>query len=160
MGTRADFYLGRGKDAEWLGSIAWDGYPGGISNKLLDSWTEDEFKERLAEFAKGRNDWTSPADGWPWPWENSGTTDFAYAFDEEELWMSCFGREWRKVRDGEPERVDEAGNDIEPDPWPKGNKAEMFPDMTDKMNVTWGKRSGLMVIGTNKSGKMGILQED
>jgi len=26
MGTRADFYVGMGKDAEWLGSVAWDGY--------------------------------------------------------------------------------------------------------------------------------------
>jgi len=30
MGTRADFYVGRGKTAEWLGSIAWDGYPAGL----------------------------------------------------------------------------------------------------------------------------------
>jgi hypothetical protein len=29
MGTRADFYVGRGKDAEWLGSVAFDGYPSG-----------------------------------------------------------------------------------------------------------------------------------
>lgn len=27
MGTRADFYIGRGENAEWLGSIAWDGDP-------------------------------------------------------------------------------------------------------------------------------------
>jgi hypothetical protein len=30
MGTRADFYIGRGTEAEWLGSVAWDGYPGGV----------------------------------------------------------------------------------------------------------------------------------
>lgn len=30
MGTRADFYVGRGEQAEWLGSIAWDGNPGAI----------------------------------------------------------------------------------------------------------------------------------
>ena len=30
MGTRADFYIGKGTDAEWLGSIAWNGYPDGI----------------------------------------------------------------------------------------------------------------------------------
>ena len=27
MGTRADFYVGRGDAAEWIGSIAYDGYP-------------------------------------------------------------------------------------------------------------------------------------
>lgn len=30
MGTIADFYVGRGPKAEWIGSIAWDGYPDGI----------------------------------------------------------------------------------------------------------------------------------
>ncbi len=29
MGTRADFYTGRGQTAQWLGSIAWGGYPVG-----------------------------------------------------------------------------------------------------------------------------------
>ncbi len=27
MGTRADFYVGLGEQAEWLGSVAWDGNP-------------------------------------------------------------------------------------------------------------------------------------
>ena len=27
MDERADFYVGRGEDAEWLGSITWNGYP-------------------------------------------------------------------------------------------------------------------------------------
>jgi hypothetical protein len=26
MGTRGDFYVGRGKDAEWIGSIAYDAF--------------------------------------------------------------------------------------------------------------------------------------
>ena len=26
MGSRADFYIGEGTEAEWLGSVAWDGY--------------------------------------------------------------------------------------------------------------------------------------
>jgi hypothetical protein len=34
MGTRADFYVGRGETAEWLGSIAWDGNPGGAGLAL------------------------------------------------------------------------------------------------------------------------------
>ena len=31
MGTRADLYIGRGTDAEWIGSVAWDGYPSGLA---------------------------------------------------------------------------------------------------------------------------------
>lgn len=60
MGTRADFYVGRGESAEWLGSIAWDGYPSGIDYQDVlrpadeeldgrddcDEWNDDN-KERL-----------------------------------------------------------------------------------------------------------------
>lgn len=35
MGTRADFYVGRGTEAEWIGSIALDGYPDGIPDDGL-----------------------------------------------------------------------------------------------------------------------------
>ena len=35
MGTRADFYVGRGESAEWLGSVAWDGNPRGIDDPVL-----------------------------------------------------------------------------------------------------------------------------
>lgn len=37
MGTRADFYVGRGKDAEWIGSVAFDGYPDGFERDDLFS---------------------------------------------------------------------------------------------------------------------------
>jgi hypothetical protein len=37
MGTRADFYIGCGRDSEWIGSIAWDGYPDGLSDLLKKS---------------------------------------------------------------------------------------------------------------------------
>jgi hypothetical protein len=40
MGTRADFYVGRGGQAEWLGSIAWDGYPSGIDKWVFSVSTE------------------------------------------------------------------------------------------------------------------------
>jgi len=38
---RADFYVGRGKDANWLG-VSLDGYPDGIPKELLKSQTEGE----------------------------------------------------------------------------------------------------------------------
>jgi hypothetical protein len=159
MGTRADFYLGRGPKAEWLGSIAWDGYPGGIPNKVLNSWTDDEFRERVAEFSATRKDWTSPEQGWPWPWENSATTDYAYAFEDDGVWVSRFGRVWVRADQPEPSEYDENDNEI-PDFWPKGNPAELFPDMTELMNVTWGKRSGLIVVGQNSKGQMSIVDEE
>ena len=81
MGTRADFYVGRGENAEWLGSIAWDGHPCSIAEGVLAATTEAAFRSELAAFGDHRDDWTEPALGWPWPWDTSHTTDYAYAFD-------------------------------------------------------------------------------
>jgi hypothetical protein len=115
MGTRADFYVGRGESAEWLGSIAWDGYPDGIDPEM----------------------------GWPWPWDDSGTTDYAYAFEDGAVYASSFGHAWFRPNPdapdfGEPE-WDEHGNDL-------GSDAT-FPNMAERKAVTLGPRSGVIVVG-------------
>lgn len=168
MGTRADFYVGRGKQAEWLGSIAWDGYPDGITPSgdelmppsvpgagqeykridwpagahLFDATTELEFRARVVRFFLHREDVTLPEQGWPWPWEDSSTTDYAYAFDGGKVWASCFGTEWFDATKPQPE--DERR-------W----KVAVFPNMKDRQNVTMGKRSGVIVVGSG-----GIVEGD
>lgn len=134
MGTRADFYIGRGESAEWMGSIGWDGYPDGINETLLAATTEDDFKRELAEFFTDRKDVTLPEQGWPWPWDNSLTTDYAYAFDGGKVWASCFGHEWFDPQKQQEDDGDDKG------------KVAVFPDMSDRKNVTMGPRSGLIVI--------------
>lgn len=158
MGTRADFYVGRGERAEWLGSIAWDGYPSGITittgevervapgiafklgaefpegKHLFDASTEPEFRERLSEFFKHRDDVTLPDMGWPWPWDDSRTTDYAYAFDGDAVWVSSFGNSWLDPRKN--------NEDKEPDNAPK----QVFPYMGARKNLTMGRRSGLIVV--------------
>jgi len=135
MGTRADFYAGRGKDAEWLGSIAWDGYPEGIPGSILHAETEDGYREVVGWFLQGRDDASLPErDGWPWSWTDSGTTDYAYAFDGGKVWTSCFGSEWFDPL------VEVDYDALEAD-------AAEFPDMSDRQHVAWaGVRSGLTVI--------------
>jgi hypothetical protein len=166
MGTRADFYDGRGRDAEWLGSIAWDGYPDGLTpllprkepswhggperhvsgswapgGSLLEASTVQEFHERLEHLFNYRDDVTRPADGWPWPWDDSDTTDYAYAFEGGKVWISCFGSAWHdesfEVWDEENEK------EIEP-PGP----VAVFPDMSGQKHSApaGSKRSGVMVI--------------
>lgn len=143
MGTRADFYVGRGREAEWLGSIAWDGYPNGVFGRpdnaeFLPTTFADEatWREAVATFFATRDDVTLPEQGWPWPWDDSNTTDYAYAYDVGCVWASRFGRPWFRVVDGEPR--DEDG-----EPIGESRTAE-FPDMSERRNVTFGKRSGLV----------------
>ena len=131
MGTRADFYIGRGTEAKWLGSIAWDGYPDGISDDVLKATTESAYIAALKAFAEGRRDWTRPEAGWPWPWDDSGTTDYAYAFDGDRVYGTCPPEPWFDASLPEPDEAEGPAPD--------------FPDMSDVQNVTFGARSGVML---------------
>lgn len=134
MGTRADFYVGRGEQAEWLGSIPWDGYPAGAPSLLIGITDEAAYRKAVeAVLSEDEECSTRPEQGWPWPWEDSRTTDYAYAFDDGCVWWSCFGREWRRGPELEGEYPEEAP------------KTAVFPDMSKRKAVTFGPRSGLLV---------------
>ena len=132
MGTRADFYVGRGEKAEWLGSVAWDGYPDGMPDSIKNATEETGFRSVVATFLDGRDDATKPQDGWPWPWDTSHTTDYAYALDGGKVHASSFGSAWFDPLGAEPEEE-------------SGDKSAVFPNMKDRKNVTFGRRSGMMV---------------
>lgn len=141
MGTRADFYVGKGKDAEWLWSLAFDGYR--IDDAMNENdtsqspdytacWqiktakTEAEYRSAVATLLAINSDATIPDQGWPWPWEDSSTTDYAYCFSDG-CKVFSFGR---PIVDGDTAAVK--------DEW---------PDMSQRANVTYGHRSGLLIIG-------------
>lgn len=138
MGTRADFYVGRGENAEWLGSVAYDGYPSGFWKKPYPiEWTEGEWRAWVAKLMAERDDATTPDMGWPWPWEDSRTTDYAYAFDADTVWASPFGRSWLPLHVEAEHDEDES---------PRAKDA-VFPNMKNQQNVTFGARSGVLIIG-------------
>lgn len=131
MGTRADFYVGKGKKAEWLGSIAWDGYPDGNPCEIVKLTSEAEYRTQVAALIKEENG-TTPEMGWPWPWEDSCTTDYAYTFDKGMVWGACFGHGW-----WEAERP--------PDDKFKQRKLRGFPKMkTDRAAPPGSARSGVI----------------
>lgn len=124
MGTRADFYIGHGKDAEWLGSVAWDGYEWSEpDNDLANATTPEAFRAAVAEIAKHRDDFTDPSQGWPWPWKDSRTTDWAYMLIDGAVRAYCFGESI----------IDDSPGD--------------FPDMSAVQNVDFGARSGIIIVG-------------
>lgn len=138
MGTRADFYVGKGKDAEWLGSIAWDGYE--VAGYIRAAKTEANYRKAVEVFLAKRDDATMPTQGWPWPWNNSGTTDCSYWFFDGQCWEALGSPDRYVPAKGLP--VDEAEQEafIE-----KCERIE-FPDMSALKNVTLGPRSGVIVI--------------
>jgi|SRR6185295_8554962 len=147
MGTRADFYVGRGKDAEWLGSVAFDGYPDNEAYRpILIQFSEKGFREMVAKELASRDDATLPEQGWPWPWEDSGTTDCAYAFDGGKVYVTWFGHGWDSFAEYEAKRKREQEaeeKDEELPEEPERPKVE-FPNMKDRQNVTYGHRSGAL----------------
>lgn len=132
MGTRADFYVGTGEKAEWLGSIAFDGYRIDEMKKAAKAdlagedsaacWAiktatdEPSYRAAVTKLLSINDDATLPEQGWPWPWDDSSTTDYAYAFVDG----ACKTFSWGKGAD--------------------------WPDMKDRKNMTMGYRSGLLVI--------------
>lgn len=141
MGTRADFYVGRGENAEWLGSIAFDGYPDGIDKQVLGCQSFEAFRHAVNDFLAASEYKTLPEQGWPWPWETSATTDFAYAFDSGMVYASCFGGPWFECTTPD---ADAPEDDVTT---PKA----VFPDMSKaKQREKFGPHSGLLIIGVAK----------
>lgn len=96
MGTRADFYIGKGKDAEWIGSIAWDGYREGIDKQVLNCCSAEAFRHAVERFLASRDDAIYVKDGWPWPWDTSSITDCSYWFFDDRVWDAH--TDWRENR--------------------------------------------------------------
>lgn len=134
MGTRADFYIGIGPAAEWLGSISMDGYPDGHPEPLFACLSADAFRADVIEMFKEAGLHTRPEEGWPWPWNDSRTTDYAYAWVEGRgVLLSNFGRAWITL---EQHKVNRSNDDEDE---PKMLDSEVI-DMADrKMN-----RDGVM----------------
>ncbi len=116
MGTRADFYVGKGNNAEWIGSKAWDGYEWGerLKNKdndeITSARTEQEYRGAVNSMLKAHNDATTPDMGWPWPWDNSCTTDCAYCFVDGKLEAFSWGKPWDDENEDDSTAIDWAGS--------------------------------------------------
>lgn len=135
MGTRADFYLGRGYESVWLGSMKWDGYPQGIPENILIATEKDAFRDSVRAYLEGRGDGILAEQGWPWPWSDSQSTGYVYAFDTDKVWASFYGSSWWEPPLDEPDHRTLTA------------KAAKFPDMSLKPKITAGsERSGTIYV--------------
>jgi hypothetical protein len=142
MPSRADFYVGRGYDAEWIGSVAWDGYPPGIPKKVLEAEDEASYRREVLNFMKRRSDGATPDGGWPWPWNDSAGTTYTYAFDGTKVWASCYGSSWWAPPDPEPDRKT------------LRRKAANFPDMSMRRKLADdGSGERVLVVKDNRQRK-------
>ncbi|WP_332690025.1 hypothetical protein [Devosia sp.] len=97
MGTRAQFFIGNPMDLEtreWLGCVAWDGYPDGDCGGLAKASSEVGFRALVADLKAKRDDFCDPAErSFPFPWRNDlFLTDYTYALFDGAVQMTCFHR--------------------------------------------------------------------
>lgn len=135
MGTRADFYLKNEQGLKWLGSVHWDGYDVAEARQtdkyptpfnVLSASREDEFINSLEEYFKKRDDVRRPEHGWPWPWENSKTTDMSYVFQDNKCQVYSWGQPVEVCED------EDGGFDYKELDEPQIS----WPDMSEAANVT------------------------
>lgn len=92
---KADFYVGRDpRTMEWLGSVYWIGVPSRILEPILMAREERDYRNAVKAMLHFRTDSVVPAQGWPWPWEDSSFTDYVYAFEDGHVWVAHMGKGW------------------------------------------------------------------
>ncbi len=99
---------------------------------------EEQWRQCISDELGRRDDATKPDEGWPWPWDDSQTTDYAYAFDGGKVWGSCFGHAWFEI-DRSSERYGEPDSDLE-------DGKVVFPDMSERKNVRYDNASGAIFL--------------
>lgn len=95
----ADFYLGRGPEATYLGSIPTAGAPEDITlwerfQSLNDeNYTPKDFREEVEDL-RGR----VGIPDWPWSYPSSDDTPWAYVFDAGTVYVYRYGVEMAAIR--------------------------------------------------------------
>ena len=157
MGTRADFYTGKGRDANWLGSVGMDGHPETISEQLSLTLefqsiaSEADWTESVAAVFDAHEEHTLPEMGWPWPWDDSNTTDYAYTYEAGKVWVSCFGRLWVTLQWALEEE----------DAWDAMEGGQLdFPDMSAIKNIRYDSGNAPMIFGVKADGSLGMVNDE
>lgn len=159
MGTRADFYVGKGKDATWIGSVGEDGNPQAVAELMSISpgitiSSEDDWVESVAVVFAQHPEHTVPERGWPWPWDNSSGTDYTYTLDEGQVWVSCYGCPWRPLEYAINSPVEfDRFSDLD-------HRSLEFPDMSKIKNVRWDSGNAPMIFGQTVDGGVGLVNDE
>ncbi|HEY4024270.1 MAG TPA: hypothetical protein VGM75_36680 [Pseudonocardiaceae bacterium] len=90
MGTRSDFYVGTGTDAEWIGSLQFGCHPDALlkdwyGHAALTARTHNAYREAVDQLlftwaVNGLGAAHRARYGWPWPWNTSHCNDWVLTF--------------------------------------------------------------------------------
>jgi hypothetical protein len=94
MGSRADFYVGIGNQAEWLGTLLNNGDVWHTPLEIIIQESQIMYEELVIEHLKNNNGIIKDDGGkWPHKWQDSLMTDYSYIFDKhhEQVFMHQAG---------------------------------------------------------------------
>lgn len=100
----ADFYLGRGPSAEYLGSLPTAGAPEDMQvwerfQSLTDeNYTAQDFREEVDDLRGETIKITEGPASWPWRYASSLDTPWAYVFDAGTVYVYRYGVEMAAIR--------------------------------------------------------------
>lgn len=127
MGTRASFFVGNPSDLpnrDWLGCIAWDGYPDGDCKGFVGATSAEDFIARVEALMSRRDDFCDPKQhSFPFPWRDDlYLTDYTYAYFDGRVQVTCYHSGWRDLTDDMSEAWGDDEDDELPDnvPAPEG----------------------------------------
>ena len=91
---KADFYVGQGRQAEWIGSVSKCGEVWEVSPKIFLHVNQTMYEEAVIEyinFCEGIV--ANHSCQWPWEWSDGRMTDYSYFFlpEQEKVYMSIEG---------------------------------------------------------------------
>ncbi|MCP3800712.1 hypothetical protein NLX83_15700 [Allokutzneria sp. A3M-2-11 16] len=104
----ADFYIGRGHDARWIGSLEGVASPRALAeteygSDVLGCQTASDFDAWARQVMDDSGCPSTPSDqrpnrGWPWPYSSSRPTQWTYAFDHGAVWVLAHTSDaWRRI---------------------------------------------------------------
>ncbi|MEC3979916.1 hypothetical protein [Amycolatopsis sp. H20-H5] len=127
MSTTTDFYVGRGPDAEWIGSLQRDCEPDNIllvppGRLALTTSTESTYRHAvealLADWVTGNHGRSHRiVDGWPWPWPTSHVSSWIVIFDPGESAVFTTvggGTRWERIDPADPRQSANVDDELGP----------------------------------------------
>ena len=94
MNENADFYVGMGDHADWVGSVSKGGSIYNVPTDLLIQVNRVMFEEIAIEYIKHCNGVVANhVCEWPWSWSDSRMTTYSYIFypEHEKVYLSIEG---------------------------------------------------------------------
>lgn len=91
---KADFYVGIGPDAEWIGSVSKCGSPFEMLTEMLLQVNQTMYEELVIEYINYcEGVVANHICQWPWQWPDSRMTDYSYFFvpEHEKVYVSIGG---------------------------------------------------------------------